>query len=91
VGDGVYIITCPKTLEQYVGAAYGSGGFLGRWRAYAQSGHGGNVVLKARAPSDYRVSILEVAGSLASMDEILALELRWKLKLGSREMGLNKN
>ncbi|HUQ71437.1 MAG TPA: GIY-YIG nuclease family protein [Planctomycetaceae bacterium] len=88
---GVYLLTCPKTKEQYVGSAYGQGGFLGRWQQYVQTGHGGNVGLKSRDPSDYQVSILEVAGTAATIDEILAMEVKWKLKLQSREMGLNRN
>jgi len=35
--------------------------------------------------------VLEVASSLASDTEILALEALWKRKLQSREMGLNAN
>lgn len=45
----------------------------------------------SRDPSDYQVTILEVAGSLDSDAEILALESRWKGKLQSRAMGLNAN
>ena len=88
---GVYVLTCPRTLELYVGSATGPDGFMGRWADYVANGHGGNVMLKSRDPSDYQVSILEVAGSLASDAEILALETRWKLKLQTREMGLTAN
>ena len=88
---GVYLLTCPKTKEQYVGAAIGAGGFWTRWQAYATTGHGGNIMLKSRDPSDYHVSILEVAGSALSTDEIFAMEQLWKSKLQSREMGLNRN
>jgi len=88
---GVYLLTCPRTREQYVGAAYGSDGFWGRWQAYVTTGHGGNVGLKSREPSDYQVSILEVAGSAASEDAIRDMEQLWKAKLQSRDMGLNKN
>lgn len=88
---GVYLVTCPRTKEQYVGMADGSTGFLGRWREYAVTGHGGNIALKSRDPSDYRVSILEVAGSSASHAEIQQMETLWKEKLQSREMGLNRN
>jgi hypothetical protein len=34
---------------------------------------------------------LEVAGSAATFEEIIAMEVLWKRKLQSREMGLNKN
>ncbi|SER12378.1 hypothetical protein SAMN05216548_111138 [Faunimonas pinastri] len=88
---GVYLLTCPKTREQYVGSATGADGFHGRWLSYVRDGHGGNVGLKSRDPSDYQVSILEVAGSAATTDEILASEGLWKSKLQSREMGLNRN
>jgi hypothetical protein len=90
-GRGVYLLTCPKTKEQYVGSATGTGGFLQRWEEYAATGHGGNVALKSREPSDYQISILEVAGSSATDTDILAMESRWKRKLQSREMGLNHN
>jgi hypothetical protein len=88
---GVYLLTSAKTKEQYVGSATGDGGFFGRWANYAQDGHGGNIGLKSSEPSDYQVSILEVSGSAASHEEILAIEQLWKRKLQSREMGLNRN
>lgn len=86
---GVYLLTCPKTREQYVGKADGEDGFLGRWLNYVASGHGGNAKLKSRESSDYQVSILEVAGSAATNFDVLKMEERWKQKLQSREMGLN--
>ncbi|MGB3930862.1 MAG: hypothetical protein WBL20_18100 [Sphingobium sp.] len=58
---------------------------------YFATGHGGNVGLKSRDPSDYRVSILETIGTSATTADLLVLEARWKDKLQSREMGLNKN
>ncbi|MDB5710518.1 MAG: uncharacterized protein JWL96_2588 [Sphingomonas bacterium] len=88
---GVYLLSCPQTCEQYVGSATGADGFFGRWLAYVADGHGGNVGLKTRKPSDYRVSILQVAGSADDRDAILAMEAIWKDKLQSREMGLNRN
>lgn len=88
---GVYLLTSAKTKEQYVGSATGDGGFFGRWANYAQDGHGGNIGLKSSEPSDYQVSILEVSGSAASHEEIVAIEQLWKRKLQSREMGLNRN
>jgi hypothetical protein len=58
---------------------------------YALTGHGGNIALKSREPSDYQISILQVAGSSSNSDDILKMESSWKKKLQSREMGLNKN
>ncbi|MFA6220394.1 MAG: GIY-YIG nuclease family protein [Erythrobacter sp.] len=88
---GIYLLTCPRTREQYVGSAYGAGGFWGRWQAYVATGHGGNVGLKSRDPSDYQVSILEVMGSAVTVEETIAAEQLWKAKLQSRDMGLNRN
>ncbi len=88
---GVYLLTCPKTKEEYVGSATGEDGFWGRWQDYIQTGHGGNVALKSRDPSDYQVSILEVAGTAAATGDITKMEGRWQSKLQSREMGLNRN
>ncbi len=88
---GVYLLTCPKTKEQYVGSASGSAGFWQRWMEYVSNDHGGNVGLKSREYSDYQVSILEVAGSASNVDDIRSMESRWKGKLQSREMGLNRN
>lgn len=91
VARGVYLLTCPRTKEQYVGKADGSEGFWGRWMEYAATGHGGNVRLRSRERSDYQVSILEVAGSSAGAEDVWAMEARWKAKLQTREMGLNGN
>ena len=90
-GRGVYLLTCPRTGEQYVGSADGADGFWGRWANYAASGHGGNVGLMSREPSDYQAAVLEVAGSAADRDAILAMEGRWQRKLQSPAMGLNRN
>lgn len=88
---GIYLLTCPRNHEQYIGAAPGADGFWGRWQAYIATGHGGNEGLKSRDPADYRISILEVAGSAATVDAISEMEVLWKRKLQSREMGLNRN
>jgi len=89
--NGIYLLTCPRTHEQYVGQASGSLGFWGRWLDYIATGHGGNTALKFRDLSDYQVSILEVCRSSDTQADIDALEALWKRKLQSREMGLNKN
>ena len=88
--SGVYLLTCPRTKEQYVGGAYSGGGFITRWGQHARM-EGDAKAFRSRDPADYRVSILEVAGSLTTDDEIHAMEQRWKEKLQSREMGLNRN
>lgn len=87
---GVYLLTCPRTREQYVGAAFAQGGFLARWTQHAAMS-GDAIAFRSRNPEDYRVSILEVAGSLTTDDDVIRMEIRWKEKLQSREMGLNRN
>ncbi|MEE9433980.1 MAG: GIY-YIG nuclease family protein [Sphingorhabdus sp.] len=88
---GIYLLTCPKTKEQYVGKAVGQDGFFGRWMEYSGSGHGGNIGLKSRDPSNYQISILEVGGTATTEKDYDMLESLWKRKLQSREMGLNRN
>jgi general stress protein 26 len=45
----------------------------------------------SRAPSDYQVSVLEVAGTASTPCDIETMEKLWKTKLKTREMGLNGN
>lgn len=85
---GVYLLVADDG-SQYVGSATGAEGFIGRWRSYAANGHGGNVRLRAQGARDYAVSILEVASPDMGVDDILAREVAWKLKLGARAHGLN--
>lgn len=87
---GVYLLV-DGNGAQYVGSATGDEGFLSRWLAYARDGHGGNGLLRARGKPPYAIAILEVAGSEATRNEIIAAEQRWKLRLGSRAHGLNDN
>jgi hypothetical protein len=89
--SGIYLLVSVKTGKQYVGSATGSEGFWGRWAAYASNGHGGNAGLRLAAEDNYSVTILEVASSTASIEEILALESKWKAKLLSRAHGSNRN
>ena len=88
---GVYLLSCPRDGSLYVGSAIGEGGFWARWSEYRANGHGGNVALIGRERSDFVVSVLQVAGSADSDDAILAMEDRWKRKLQSRSLGLNRN
>jgi hypothetical protein len=88
---GVYLLSCLDSGKQYVGSAYGEGGFYSRWQNYFGSGHGGNVGLKELPKRDYQVTILEVASSSATWDQIIAIEGRWKDKLQSRKFGFNRN
>lgn len=89
---GIYLIVHRESGQQYVGSAYGAGGFFGRWLSYSD-GHGGNVGLKELGAdaNAFDVAILEVAGSEATNEEIFARETLWKEKLGTRVKGLNRN
>ncbi len=88
---GVYLLTCPATGALYVGSATGEGGFWNRWSSYIANGHGGNVALRDRERTDWVASVLQVAGSADSDEDVLAMEALWKRKLQSRTFGLNRN
>jgi GIY-YIG catalytic domain len=77
---GVYLLTCSKTDENYVGSATGEGGFYGRWQEHAAVG-GDGVRFKNREPGELQVSILEVAGSGMTEADIVEAEYRWMKKL----------
>ncbi len=47
--------------------------------------------MKLTANADYQVSILEIASSSLTLDEVIQMEARWKEKLLSRQFGLNRN
>lgn len=88
---GVYLLSCPRTGELYVGSTTAVGGFWSRWSEYRRNGHGGNVALIGREPTDWQVSVLQVAGSADSADDVIAAEQQWKIKLQTRQLGLNRN
>lgn len=89
--NGVYLIRNRHSGKLYVGSAYGKGGILARWHNYSRSGHGGNVRLKELDPGVLEFSILEIAPSTMSSNELIAREQTWKSKLGTRKFGLNEN
>ncbi len=87
---GVYLIVDTKSGSQYVGGAYGVDGFLGRWRAYAKNGHGGNKELeKYEDFSKFQFSILHICSK--SQKVVCNYETMFKEKLESRVHGLNQN
>ncbi len=89
--NGIYLIKDKKVGKLYVGSAYGEDGIFGRWSAYSQNGHGGNKELKDLDPTNFEFSILEITPPTSSVDEVIQRENRWKIKLGTREFGLNSN
>ena len=95
---GVYLISDKGSGQLYVGSASGEGGIWGRWSDYAATGHGGNVELKKlmgrkgmKRAAEFTYSVLEIADTHASKEEILEREAHWKNVLMTREHGLNAN
>lgn len=97
---GVYLITDVMTNKRYVGSASGDEMLLGRWRSYAENGHGGNRELKALVEehgleyvaNNFRYSILDIYKSTTDDETILARESWWKNILLTRgEFGYNAN
>ena len=97
---GVYLITDTETGGQYVGAAYGGQGIWSRWRDYVETGHGGNVELKALLRGQglgycrnrFRFALLESHSARTADEAIRGREDHWKEILQSRRtLGLNRN
>ncbi len=94
---GVYCILQEETGELYVGSACGKEGIWGRWSTYANTVHGGNVLLKERCEmvpgfkEGLVYSILKTMPLSTSKEEVLAAEASFKRKLGSRAFGLTAN
>ncbi|TAN70490.1 MAG: GIY-YIG nuclease family protein [Methylobacter sp.] len=95
---GVYLISDTATGQLYVGSASGEGGIWQRWESYVSNGHGGNIELRKllnnsgpERAKHFRYSILEIADTHASIEDILRRESHWKSILLSRKHGLNAN
>lgn len=93
---GIYLITDTSTGRHYVGKASGADGIWQRWCDYSKNGHGENVQLKkllaendANYQDNFQYSILEIADTHASDEDILKRESYWMRVLKSREFGLN--
>ena len=88
---GIYFIFDEAQRQGYVGSASGTDNLLGRWRAYAATGHGGNARMRASKPETLRFSILERTSPDLAPSGMLQLEESWKRRLLTREFGLNAN
>jgi hypothetical protein len=92
---GVYLITDLSNGKKYVGSAYGDQMLLGRWSAYAITGHGGNVELMSLEleyiKENFRFAILDIFKSTTDDRIILSRESWWKTVLDTREHGYNRN
>ena len=96
--SGVYLIADTQTGKLYVGSATGDGGIWQRWSEYAENGHGGNEELiallkeKGQKYSHYfQYSVLEIADTHSSVNDVLERESYWKNILCSRQHGYNAN
>lgn len=95
---GVYLILDTMTGKQYIGSAYGEAGILGRWKGYADTGHGGDAELEkllVKEGKDYaknfQFTILQPLPRTLTAKEVIEYESRYKKKLGTRAFGLNLN
>jgi hypothetical protein len=88
---GIYYILDLSDGKGYVGAAYGSENILGRWLTYADTGHGDNQKLRDRDPRNFRFSILQRVSPDMDDSDVNQVENTWKVRLHTREHGLNGN
>ncbi len=95
---GVYLISDTNTGKLYVGSAIGESGIWQRWADYVKSGHGGNKELrrllkgkKSGYEKYFSYTILEIADTNTSDEDIIKRESYWKEVLLTREFGYNAN
>lgn len=94
---GIYLISCERTGHQYVGSASGREGIWQRWSSYAATGHGGNQELKLRFEqtpgwlNELRLTLLEPLPLGVLKAKAIERENFWKIALGSRRFGMNRN
>lgn len=94
---GVYLISDQETGKLYVGSATGAEGIWSRWCGYL-NGHGDNVRLRKliadggpQRAEHFHFSVLEVADTHTSPEEVLKREQHWKQVLLTRDHGHNGN
>jgi hypothetical protein len=89
---GIYYIFDTSVGKGYVCSAYGETNLLGRWQTYADSGHGGNALLRHCDPKHFLFTILQRVSPDADSDDVIRLESSWKQRLHTRDpLGLNDN
>ena len=88
---GIYYIFDKSDNKAYAGSAYGAENLLGRWQNYADSGHGGNALLRGRDPQNFSFSILQLVAPDMEPEEVIKIESTWKERLNTRSHGLNDN
>lgn len=95
----IYAISDSKTGKLYIGSTYSKEhGIWGRWKEYANTGHGGNaelIKLLSKDPNyakeNFTWSILQTLPLGISENEAVRIETLWKNKLGREVCKLNKN
>lgn len=88
---GVYLLIDDTDGQRYVGSAYGNENLLGRWQQHVAGEHGITRELGQRNPVNFRFSILELLAPTAVVEDVIALENTWKLRIDTRRHGLNGN
>jgi len=88
---GVYFILDSQSGQGYVGSAYGKDNMYQRWTNYAKTGHGGNKLLRQCEPRNLRFSILERVSPDTPDQDVIERERTWKVRLHTRQHGLNAN
>ncbi|MEM8555237.1 MAG: GIY-YIG nuclease family protein [Pseudomonadota bacterium] len=86
---GIYLIIDAMDGARYVGSAYGETNLLGRWSAHVAGDLGVTAHLKTRSPDHFQFSILERMGPDTPADEVIAREMTWIARLGTKTYGLN--
>ncbi len=86
---GVYLIVDKADGARYVGSAYGVENLLGRWRAHVAGAHGVTKELVVRDTDDFQFSIFERVSPDAGIEDVVALERNWMVRLDTICNGLN--
>ena len=96
--NGIYLILDKKCGKQYVGSTYNRDGIWGRWKQYAETGHGGDKDLKPLLDDDcnyaskyFQWCILETLPLKILDEHAIDRESLYKRKFGTREFGYNNN
>ena len=96
--NGIYLIVDKKCGKQYVGSTYNRDGIWGRWKQYAETGHGGDKDLKPLLSDDsnyaakyFQWCILETLPLKILDEHAIDRESLYKRKFGTREFGYNNN
>lgn len=94
----IYLIQDKKNGKQYVGSTYGKEGIWGRWKEYAETGHGNDVQLMQKLKEDplyakkyFQWTILEILPLQISDAVAIDRELLWKRKFCTHDFGYNAN